>query len=200
MPNSPTTYYDDDELREALGNVNSYRTLHEIYGLFYGCAMSGMHTGPARCLPDVFDAEHSDNVSAEAVEILRNNLMSLWNFVTRWKPAEEPFFFPDQDYPNIAQGLLEHVADDVSLIESFFQGLDPAGKQEKDLSGAVKEALHDLAELKKQLQSYAELYEAVDPEAEVKDPQASRKKLAELEEIIARCITKIAVGLKRPKR
>ncbi len=194
MPNSSTTYYDDDELREALTLVNSYRTLHEIYGLFYGCMAAAKRVDSSQYLPLVYDVDNEDNMSAENSEKVHNNLISLWNFVGRWKPQDEPFSFPDQVYSDTAQGLLEHAADDMALIEYFKKGFDMAGMPQ---SPAIAAAMRDLDAVTGQLQHYAEMYEAVDPEAEVKNIKASEQKFEELEEAIARSIARITMVKKK---
>jgi hypothetical protein len=199
VPNSPTTYYDDDELREALRKVNSYRTLHEIYGFFHGCQAASKQASFAQYLPLIYDVEHGDNISAADAEKVRTNLLSLWNFVARWKPIEEPFSFPEHDYPDTAQGLLEHAANGLSLIHYFKKGIEAAKVKEQDYSSRVKEALQRLEFVTTQLHNYAELYEAIEPDAEVKDPKASAQKFQELEDIIGQSIARVISELKRTK-
>lgn len=200
MPNSPTTYYDDDELRDALTHVNSYRTLHEIYGLFYGIRAGSTQAKPKQYLSLIYDIEHRESVSAQAIETVYNNLLSLWNYVTRWKPEEEPFAFPDQDYPSTAQGFLEHTADDLSLILFFRKGLALSVVQEKQYSNKVRGALDEISEVEIHLKNYQEMYESIEPEAEIKNPRVSEKKFQELEDTIARSIANITAALKNPKK
>jgi hypothetical protein len=201
MPNSPSTYYDDDELREALRKINSYRTLHEIYGFLHGCLAVSRHALFTQYLPLLYDVEHGDNISSAAdTEKVRANLLSLWNFIARWKPIEEPFSFPEHDYPETAQGLLEHAADDLSLIQYFKQGIETAKAKEQEYSPSVKEAMQNLEQVKTRLQNYAELYETIEPDAEVKDPKASEQKFQELEDTIGHSIARVASELRRTKR
>jgi len=194
VPNSATTYYDDDELREALSHVNSYRTLHEIYGLFYGCMAAAKRVDSSRYLPLVYDVDSEDNISAEDSEKVHRNLISLWNFIARWKPQDEPFSFPDQTYADTAQGLLEHAADDISLIQFFKKGFEMAAGQG---SPGIATAMRDLESVTMELQHYAEMYEAVEPEAEVKNLKASEQKFEELEVTIGRCIARVTAMRKK---
>ena len=104
MGNTLTNYSDDNLTREALTKAGSERTLHEIYGLFYGSLAAPDPADPAEHVPVIFDDEDASQVSEEDAENVRDNLLSLWNFIARWKPEKDPFYFPEQEYPATLSG------------------------------------------------------------------------------------------------
>src|SRR3990170_3640253 len=108
MGNTLTSYSDDNTTREALERVGSKRTLHEIYGLFYGGIAAPDPADPEEYLPVILEEDTNAPVSEEDAENLKGNLLSLWNFIARWKPEKEPFYFPEQEYPDNFQGVLQH--------------------------------------------------------------------------------------------
>ncbi len=94
--NTLTSYSDDTITREALTKAGSERTLHEIYGLFYGSLAAPDPTDPAEHMPVIFDDETASEASEEDEKNVSDNLLSLWNFIARWKPEEDPFTFPSK--------------------------------------------------------------------------------------------------------
>ena len=129
--------------RETLTKVGSERTLHEIYGLFYGGMAAPDPADPGEYLPVIFEEDPAAPVSEEDAENLRHNLLSLWNFIARWKPEEDPVYFPEQGYPATFQGVLQHLTDDLSLVQYFIAGLNLGGTEE-DFSEDAVDALHEL--------------------------------------------------------
>ena len=193
MVNTATNFSDDNALREALDNVNADRTLHEIYGLFYGCLAAPSVADPAQYLAMIFDDDHSAAASAAEAADVQDNLMSLWNFIGRWKPDEEPFYFPDTAYPATAPGLRQRMADDLSLINYFITGLNLGGTEENDFDDDAIDAMHALAEAATLLQKQIESKKAV-------DLRTTTELIDDLEDFMADSIARVSLGLKGAKR
>jgi len=198
MGNTSTSYSDDNATREALRKAGSERTLHEIYGLFYGGMAAPNAADPAQYVPVVFD-DAAAHASGEDAENVRGNLLSLWNFIAQWKPEEDPFYFPDQEYPDNYQGLLQHLTDDVSMVQYFIAGLNLGGTEEDDFSEDAVDAMHELAEATARLQKNITACGAFDPKAADDDPDSTTKMLDELEDILADSIARVTIGLKDTK-
>ena len=200
MVNTSTTYADDDATREALGKVKSERTLHEIYGLFYGCMAAPNTAEPSQYVAMIFDPDKAATVAEEDAECVEANLMSLWNFIARWKPEGDPFYFPDAVYPEVIRGLKQRLTDDVSLIQYFITGLDMGGTEEKYFSDDAIDAMHALSEALTRLQKNIRVCETLDPNAADDDPDSTTAMFDELEDIIADSIARVTIGLKDAKR
>jgi len=193
MVNTSTNYSDDNALREALNNVNADRTLHEIYGLFYGCIAAPNVAEPAQYLATIFDDDHSAAASAAEAADVQDNLMSLWYFIARWKPDEEPFYFPDMEYPATTQGLQHRMADDLLLINYFITGLKLGGTEENDFDDDAIDAMHALAEAATLLQKQIE-------SKNTSDLNTTTELIDDLEDFIADSIARVSIGLKGAKR
>ena len=150
--NTLTSYSDDNITREALTKAGSERTLHEIYGLFYGSLAAPDPADPAEHAPVIFGDEAASQVSEEDDENASDNLLSLWNFIAEWKPEEDPFYFPERDYPDNYQGVLQHLTDDLSLVQYFIAGLNLGGTEEIDFSEDAVDAMHELTEASARLE------------------------------------------------
>ena len=199
MPNTIDNYTDDQATREALATVGSERTLHEFYGYFFGCMAAPKPALPSQCLPLLFDADKADFTSLEDADNLMANLMSLWSFIARWNPEEEPCSFPETDYPETRAGLKQRTNDDQAMIQFFIRGLDQGGTKENDFSDDAIDAMHDLEDSAVLLQKYSEQYAQNDPEAPVDDPGKTAALYEELEEIVADSIARVTIGLKDAK-
>jgi len=201
MGNTAASYSDDNETREALEKAGSKRTLHEIYGLFYGSLAAPDPADAAEHSPVIFDNEEdSPVVSEEDAEQARMNLESLWNFLGKWDPEKDPFFFPEADYPDNYQGLLVHLKDDRALVQYFIAGLNLGGTETEDFSTDAIAALHELTEALTRLHKNIDLCATLDPLAADDDPASTATMLDELEEILADGIARVTIGLKHAKR
>jgi len=200
MGNTLTSYSDDNQTREALTKAGSERTLHEIYGLFYGSIAAPDPADSAEHVPVIFDDEDAAQVSEEDAENVRNNLLSLWNFISRWKPEKDPFYFPEQEYPATYQGVLQHLTDDLALVQYFIAGLNLGGTETDDFSEDAVDAMHDLTEASARLEKNIAVCAALDPAATDDDPDSAAKMLDEIEDIIADSIARVTLGLKHAKR
>jgi len=200
MENTLTSYTDDNLTREALAKVGSKRTLHEIYGLFYGGMAAPDPADSGEYLPVIFEEDPASPVSEEDAEDLRDNLLSLWNFIARWKPEKDPFYFPEQEYPDNFQGLLQRLTDDLSLVQYFIAGLNLGGTEESDFSEDAVGAMHELTEASARLEKNIAVAAKLDPKAADDDPDSTAKMLDEIEDALADCIARVSLGLKQAKR
>ena len=199
MGNTLTSYSDDDLTREALTRVGSKRTLHEIYGLFYGGMAAPDPANSEKYLPVILGEVTDVPVSEEDAENLKGNLLSLWNFIARWRPEEDPFYFPEQEYPDNFQGLLQRLKDDLSLLQYFIAGLNLGGTEEEDFSEDAVDAMHELTEASERLQKNIAVCAKFEPMAADDDPDSTAKMLDEIEDILADCIARVTVELKDAK-
>jgi len=199
MPNTIENYNDDNATREALASVGSERTLHEFYGYFFGCMAAPKAALPSSCLPLLFDADKADFSSLEDADNLMANLMSLWNFIARWNPEEDPCYFPETEYAPTNLGLKQRGSDDQAMIQFFIRGLDQGDTRENDFSDDAIDAMHDLDDSAVQLQKLTQQYAQKDPEAPVDDPEKAVALFDELEEVVADSIARVTMGLKDAK-
>ncbi len=199
MPNTIDNYNDDQATREALASVGSERTLHEFYGYFFGCMAAPKPALPSQSLPLLFDADNADFSSLEDADNLMANLMSLWNFIVRWKPEEDPCYFPETEYAAINSGFKQRGSDDQAMIQFFIRGLDQGDTKENDFSDEAIDAMHDLEDSAVLLQKYTGQYAQKDPEAPVEDLEKAAALFDELEEVVADSIARVTIGLKDAK-
>lgn len=192
MVNTLTNYSDDNATREALRKVDSERTLHEIYGLFYGAMAAPKVADPAQYVTMIFDIDSAADVSDEVSAEVHANLMSLWSFIARWNAEEEPFYFPETDYPSTAQGFRQRALDNISMINYFITGLKLGGTEETDFSEDAIDAMHSLAEASTLLQKESEAKKTA-------DLKASEELLDDLEEFMADSFARVSIGLKDAK-
>lgn len=199
MPNTIDNYSDDQATREALATVGSERTLHEFYGYFFGCMAAPKPALPSSCLPLLFDADKADFSSLEDADSLMAELMSLWNFIARWQPEEEPCYFPETEYAPTNGDFKQRGADDQAMIQFFIRGLDQGGTKENDFSDDAIDAMHDLEDSAAQLQKLAQQYAQKDTEAPIDEAEKAAALYDELEEVIADSIARVTIGLKEAK-
>lgn len=200
MGNTATSYTDDNLTRDALAQAGSERTLHEIYGLFYGSLAAPDPADPSEHLPVIFNDEDSAPVSEADVELGRSNLLSLWNFIGRWKPEQEPFYFPEQEYTDNFKGVLQHMTDDLALVQYFIAGLNLGGTETEDFSDDAVDAMHELTNATSRLERNIGVCEELDPAAVDDDPDSTTRMFDEIEDAIADSIARITIGLKQAKR
>ena len=199
MPNTIDNYDDDQATRDALATVGSERTLHEFYGYFFGCMAAPKPALPSQCLPLLFDADKADFSSLEDADNLMAHLMSLWNFIARWKPEEEPCYFPETEYAQTGSSFKQRGIDDQAMIQFFIRGLDQGDTRENDFSDDAIDAMHDLDDSAVQLQKLTQQYSQKDPEAPVENAEKTAALFDELEEVVADSIARVTIGLKDAK-
>jgi yecA family protein len=199
MPNTIDNYNDDQATRDALATVGSERTLHEFYGYFFGCMAAPKPALPSSCLPLLFDADKADFSSLADADNLMAELMSLWNFVARWNPEEDPCYFPETEYAQTGSGFKQRGIDDQAMIQFFIRGLDQGDTRENDFSDDAIDAMHDLDDSAIQLQKLTQQYSQKDPEAPVEDAEKTAALFDEMEEVVADSIARVTIGLKDAK-
>jgi len=199
MENTLTDYSDDNRTREALTKAGSERTLHEIYGLFYGCLAGPDPADPDELLPVIFNEEDA-RAPEEDAENARDNLRSLWNFIARWKPDKDPFYFPEQDYADNYRSVLQHLTDDAAMLKYFVAGLNLGGTEEDDFSEDADDAMRELTEASARLEKNIIVAAALDPMAVDDDPDSTATMLDDIEDILADGIARVTIGLKHSKR
>lgn len=191
-------YCGDDGIKEFLKRAGSKLTIHELYGLFYGCLAATNLVKPSQYFPMIFSEEGVNFNSEEEANVVLSNLMSLWNDLARWKPETDPFIVPDTEYPDTDAGLKQRVNDNSSLIKYFIKGLDIGGTGEDDFSQDGIEALKFLSEADAFLVKYAELCDTNDAEENmVRDKTVDL--LDQLEDVAGDCIARINIGLKEAR-
>jgi hypothetical protein len=200
MGNTLTSYTDDNLTRQALAAAGSERTLHEIYGLFYGFHAAPDPSDADERVTVIFDDEDAAAASEADAEVVRANLLSLWNFIGRWKPETEPFYFPEKEYAADCQGVLQHLQDDVALVQYFMAGLKLGNTDTEDFSEDAVDAMNELTEALTQLERHIAELSASDMTAADSDPDSTAKMLDELEEVLADNIARVTLGLKPAKR
>ena len=142
---------------------------------------------PAQYLATIFDGDHTAAASAEESADVLDNLMLL-NFIARWKPDEEPFYFPDVAYPATTKGLQQRMADDQLLINYFISGLKLGGTEENDFDDDAIDAMHALAEAATLLQKQIE-------SRKTSDLKTTTELINDLEDFIADSVARVSIGL-----
>jgi uncharacterized protein len=182
-------------IAKILRKIGSDHTLHEIYGLFYGCAAATHPVPPSGHLPIIFDPENMDFASEQDAKTLLVKMTTLWNMIATWDPGGKDFYFPPTEYPATVHGGLTRSEDLVSFVHYFIKGLDMGGTEERDFSADASAALRDLAELTQNMEQYIELLEKSDNVP----PETLREELEVIErfeQIAADCIGRVHTGLR----
>ena len=191
-------YCGDAAMRKLLIKVGSSRTLHEIYGLFYGCVGAPYMVVPSRYLSVIFDGKEPDVESVEEARRIIGGLMALWNILAGWQPEEETFYFPELSYPATLEGLKMRVRDDRSFREFFMKGLDLGETKDEDFSGDALGAMEHLAGLAAYLRQYEELLETENTGKE-EPAEKSLELFDKMEDSLVLGIAQITTGLKEAR-
>ena len=150
-------YSTDATVLQALATVNAKISLHELYGLFYGCVAATNLVPPSKYTPMIFDQEEMVFASTKEAERVMGNFLSLWSTIASWNPKGSGYFYPDISYPMNAGGLLQRMDDMSGFIQYFMKGLDLGDTAEEDFSDDAMDALHMMAEASVLLANHAEL-------------------------------------------
>lgn len=186
---------DHEVITRTLRKIGADHTLHEIYGLFYGCAAAPTMVMPSRFLPLIFDPQAAELGSEQEVKAFLDRLMMLWNRIAAWDPHGKDFLFPPTKYPTTVHGLLTRSEDLVAFVHYFIKGLDTGGMDERYFSDEVTAALGDLADLTGGLGKYIEQVEIADDVSE-KALREGMELVGGLEPIAANCIGRVHKGLR----
>lgn len=85
----PNNYCGDEAMQESLEQCGSKRTLHEVYGLFYGCIAAPHMVRPSDYLELILGKEDMKPFgSLDDANRMLGNIMSLWNLIASWKPEQ----------------------------------------------------------------------------------------------------------------
>ncbi|NTW67659.1 MAG: YecA family protein [Nitrospirae bacterium] len=128
-------------ITKILKKIGSGHTLHELYGLFYGCAAATHPVPPSGHLPIIFDPETAKFESEQDAKTLLEKMLTLWNMIATWDPQGTDFFFPPTKYPVTVHGVLTRSGDLVSFVHYFIKGLDVGRTEEGDFSEDASAAL-----------------------------------------------------------
>lgn len=188
-------YYSDSEMVRLLKEAGAKLTLPEIYGLLYGCHAAPHMFRPSQLISTIFGKNEEAFASMEKTEQVIGNLLFLWNALGGWKPESEPLFYPDIEYPDTTEGLMERVKDDLTIIKSFIKGLDLGETAKEDFSEDAVDALKSLSEADGFL---AKLIEVFQKQGSTEDEEFKKAKdsIVGLEGVIGVCIGRINLGLK----
>lgn len=183
MMNASQQYCGDAALQGMLKKVGSPRTIHEIYGLFYGCLGATRLVMPSEYLPIVLGEDKSFETLEEANQLL-SNLMALWNTLARCtRPGTTCDAFPAVRYPKTPDGFKQRIINDRSIIDYFMKGLDLGETLEEDFSENALDALEELAGIMAGLERYEEVLET-DPKAKEEPTAESLRIFVNLEKSI----------------
>lgn len=191
-------YYSDSEMIRLLKKAGAKLSLPEIYGLLYGCHAAPHMFRPSQLISTIFGKNEEAFASMEKTEQVIGNLLFLWNALGGWKPESEPLFYPDIEYPDTTEGLMERVKDDLTIIKSFIKGLDLGETAKTDFSSDAVDALKSLSEADAFL---AKLIEVFQKQGSTEDEEFKKAKdsIVGLEGIISVCIGRINLGLKETR-
>jgi len=177
-----------------LAGIGSPCSLHEVYGLFYGCLAAPDMVMPSQYIPLIL----GDDVAFGSMEDANNlikNLMGLWNHIAGWEPWNEAFTVPVVEYPVTIAGIKERTEAWHSLIGYFLKGLVLGATCEEDFTDDAVDALETLGEAQALLEKYPEVL-VRDTGSGEEELQKTMKLLSELESAIGECIGRINLGLK----
>jgi uncharacterized protein len=191
-------YCGDKAMQEMLRKLGTPRTLHEVYGLFYGSIAAPRLVQPSDCLDLVLGKEDKKPFESQkdAKHVL-GNITSLWNLIAQWKPEKRKNIYPETKYPDTLDGLKQNTRDNISFIEYFIKGLDAGGLQKTDV--VVSDALKNLAAANA-LQK--KLFEALERDTTVKEKDIAglRRQVAQLKDVMLDSIARINVGLREARK
>ena len=188
-------YYNDSEMIRLLKGADAKLSLPEIYGLLYGCHAAPKIFRPSQLISTIFGKNEEAFASMEKTEQVIGNLLFLWNALGGWKPESEPLFYPDIEYPDTTEGLMERVKDDLTIIKSFIKGLDLGETAKTDFSSDAVDALKSLSEADGNLTKLLEVFQK---QGSTEDEEFNKAKdsIVGLEGVIGVCIGRINLGLK----
>ncbi len=188
-------YYNDSEMIRLLKGADAKLSLPEIYGLLYGCHAAPHIFRPSQLISTIFGKNEEAFASMEKTEQVIGNLLFLWNALGGWKPESEPLFYPDIEYPDTTEGLMERVKDDLTIIKSFIKGLDLGETAKTDFSSDAVDALKSLSEADGNLTKLLEVFQK---QGSTEDEEFNKAKdsIVGLEGVIGVCIGRINLGLK----
>lgn len=191
-------HYSDSEMIRLLKGADAKLSLPEIYGLLYGCHAAPHIFRPSQLISTIFGKNEEAFASMEEAEKVIGNLLFLWNILGGWKPESEPLFYPDIEYPDTPEGLLERVKDNMTIIKSFIKGLDLGETAKEDFSEDAVDALKSLSGADLFLNNCIELFQKLN-DTENEEFKKAKDSIVDLEGVIGVCIARINLGLKEAR-
>jgi hypothetical protein len=186
--------YSDHNFAEMLTRTGAKLDVFGVYGLFYGLLAAPEFVMPSEYIKIIFEDEDGFSSKEEATTNISSVLFVL-DALAKWKPEEEPLYYPDIKYPETKDGLKERANDSLSLINGLVSGLDLGNTAESDFSVSGLKAMDALAKLQAMLTAFVESFDKEQSEPEFDYPGAL-KLMEELEGMVAGCVKEINLGLK----
>ena len=153
----PTDNYSDEEMSRMLEKAHAKISLNQVYGLFYALVSAPELVMPSKYYSLIFSEEGGSFQSVEEAQACMNNLMALWNVLTRWDSAKDSFIYPLIKYARDIEGLKIRVHDNHGFIEYFLKGLELAGVRNADFSNKESKSLSNLKEIMEICEQVTEL-------------------------------------------
>jgi yecA family protein len=154
----PTNKYcGDEEMARMLEKAHAKISLNQVYGLFYALVSAPEVVMPSKYYNMIFSEEGGSFETVEEAQTVMNNLMALWNVLTRWNPVEDDFIYPLIKYSRDMKGLQIRVHDNHGFIDYFLKGLDLAGVKKDDFSRKESKSLSNLKEMMEICEQITEL-------------------------------------------
>ena len=185
----------DERIMQGLYKIGSKRTLHEIYGLFYGCAAAPGMVMPSQYLPLVYDPDDAVFDSEDHARKLLEALQELWLTIAAWRPGIKLFYYPVRNYAPGRAGVLQRGRDLSSFVEYFFKGLDLWKTREDDIAGDALDAMKALAQISAYLEVMAPIIERSKDE-QGKEVTEAESVISRIEPVAADCIVRIHTQLR----
>ncbi|RPI77026.1 MAG: hypothetical protein EHM45_10710 [Desulfobacteraceae bacterium] len=188
-------YAGDAAMREQLLKVGSPRSLHEVYGLFYGLLAAPKLVMPSGYIPLILGENQIPFESQEEAQQFMGGLMALWNDLVDCEKKGN-FFLPDKDYPATLEGMRQRARDCSSLLAWFFTGLNMGAAGQCDAAEASPRASGVvIGRLLQEVQSYESDLQAEETASEERIVQIA-KSLDTLEGALIQCVRDFSLGLK----
>jgi|GEM_PF-603501 len=186
-------YCGDERMSEYLRDISSPLTIHQVYGLFYGCLAAPRLVRPSQYVPWILGEEGAFESLEDANEFLAD-LMGLWNHLASWDADKRPAEFPALEPPVTNEGLKSYIEHRAALVTYFTKGLDLGGTDGSDFTPEGFQALEDIARSTALLEAYLKLQERQPLSSE--EIRAAYESIRKSESIIGDCIARINMGLK----
>ena len=186
-------YDGDAAMREQLRKAGSPRSLHEVYGLFYGLLAAPKLVMPSSYMPLLLGENQIPFESQEEAQRFMGGLMSLWNVLVDCQETKV-FRFPETNYPATLEGLKQRVLEDRRLLEWFFTGLNMGATDKRDIAEASPQAAGAVGNLLQEVQAYEKDLLAEETASEERVAEIE-KSLAAFEGVLIQCVHDFTIGL-----
>ncbi len=193
MNGPPKRYCGDKRMTKHLRDISSPLSIHQVYGLFYGCLAAPRLVRPSEYMPWILGEEEAFE-SLERANKFVSDLMGLWNHLASCYADGHPARFPALEPPVSNDDLKSYIEHRSALVTYFTKGLDLGGTDESDFTPDGLEALEDLATSTGFLEAHLEI-QARQPLSR-EEIRAAYDNVGKLELIIADCIARVSMGLK----